>query len=228
MRNVVALTRIKLNLFSDLIGINMQVLFPNPYGFKLPQKNHIPALQKLYGFSNDYAEFLRLQNGFLFDKLEESVGNKKYLSASLDDAEHCSDLRVLYGFESGDDYYDLLDNLENLIMFQSVFFPIGVGYGGNDYVEILAGEFKGFIASLDHEMYASSSSIEDFVDEMNLKGFHDFSVDEKADVLVDEQLGLVWLHAISMAEFTECCIRCDQQFRGFVSDAASLDRVDNN
>ena len=41
-----------------------KILFPNPYGYKLPNESEVRALQKQYGFSEEYADFLLTQNGF--------------------------------------------------------------------------------------------------------------------------------------------------------------------
>jgi hypothetical protein len=203
----------------------MKVLFPNPYGYKLPEKNRVASFNKSFCFSDEYAEFLVTQNGFSVKKLEEDSENEKYLKNSEEDSEGHADLRVLYGFDSGSQYYDLEDNLKSFI-FNGIFFPIGVDYGGNDLVEILAGKYKGYIASLDHEMYASSSSVEEFIEEFELDGFHDMSIDEKADVLADEELGLAWFFAKSINDFVELCIHCDNDFSGFVVEAIETESDD--
>ena len=200
----------------------MQVIFPNPYGFKLPEMARIQAMQKQYAFSNEYANFLQIQNGFSFDSLENCSDDERHLSVGEEVSDGNSDLRVLYGLDSDDPYYELTDACEEFSLFQGLFFPIGVGYGGNDYVEILAGRFKGYIASLDHDMYACCDSIEDYIKDMELDGFQDLSLDEKANVLADDELGLVWFHAGSMKEFTDSCIYCDDGYSGFVRDAESL------
>lgn len=193
----------------------MKVIFPNPYGYKLPKKDRIEFLKKSSGFSGEYAQFLAVQNGFSFDKVEEDSESRKYLEESEESSEGHVDLRVLYGLDSGDQYYDLEGNLEHFI-FNGIFLPIGVDYGGNALVEVLAGKFKGYIASLDHEMHAGNSSIEEFIEDFELDGFDDMSVDEKANALTDEDLGLTWILASSINEFTELCVHCDDDFRGFI------------
>jgi hypothetical protein len=204
----------------------MQIIFPNPYGYKLPKEYRVRVLQKQYQFSDAYADFLLTQNGFLFDSLVECPDRAKFIVPSAHDPEHYSDLRVLYGFDSGDEYYDLEDCIESLSIFQTAFFPIGSGYGGNDYVEVLHGKFKGYIGSLDHEMYAGNSGIDDFLEDMGLEGFPDMTRDEQTDALADPELGLLWLHASSMTEFVQDCIYCDDGFRGFARDAKSVTKND--
>lgn len=196
----------------------MKIVFPNPYGYKLPEKNRITSLQKSCSFSDEYATFLRTQNGFSFATLEEDLNHKQYLVESKDVTEGHADLRVLYGLDSGDQYYDLQENMDSFI-FKEIFLPIGVDYGGNELVEILVGQFKGYIASLDHEMYGGNSSIEEFVEEFELDEFHAMSTDDRADLLMDEKIGLIWLFAPSIKDFIELSMYCDDDFRGFIIES---------
>ena len=103
-----------------------------------------------------------------------------------------------------------------------MFFPIGVGYGGYDYVEVLAGKYKGYIGSLDHDMYAGSEDLDEFIDNMELEGYQDAALDEQANILADPDLGLMWFHATSMKEFVDECIHCDENGTGFARDADSV------
>lgn len=201
----------------------MKIVFPNPYGYKLPEKNLVDTLQEEFKFSDEYAHFLLTQNGFSFHKLENDHNNENYLEKSENTSENRADLRVIYGLDSGDEHYELKDNL-NRFIFKEAFFPIGVDYGGNELVEILAGKFKGYIVSLDHEMYASSSSIEEFSEEFELDGFNNQTADEKANSLADEELGLAWHFSPSINEFTKLCVHCDDDFSGFIVESIS----DNN
>ncbi len=204
----------------------MKIIFPNPAGYKLPTQARVLAYQKLHGFSNQYADFLLTQNGFSFKSYDENSDVRKayagFSEASDDDSEGNSDLSVLYGLDSGDGYYDLEDNQQGLDIFKGVFFPIGVGYGGNDYVEVLAGKYKGYIGSLDHDMYAGSDDLDEFIDNMELEGYQDATRDQQADMLADPDLGLMWFHAKSMKEFVAECIHCDEQGSGFARDAESV------
>jgi hypothetical protein len=204
----------------------MQILFPNPAGYKLPTKARVLAYQKEKGFSGEYADFLITQNGFSFKPYDENsdvlAEYAKYSAQSDNNSEGHSDLSALYGFESGDEYYDLADNQEGLDIFKGVFFPIGVGYGGNDYVEVLAGKYKGYIGSLDHDMYAGSEDLDEFIDNMELEGYQDAPPDEQANMLADPDLGLMWFHATSMKEFAAHCVHYDETGWGFARDADSV------
>jgi hypothetical protein len=204
----------------------MQILFPNPAGYKLPTKARVLAYQKEQGFSDQYADFLITQNGFSFKPYDENsdvlAEYAKYSAQSDNNSEGHSDLSVLYGFESGDEYYDLADNQKGLDIFKGVFFPIGVGYGGNDYVEVLAGKYKGYIGSLDHDMYAGSEDLDEFIDNMELEGYQDAPPDEQANMLADPDLGLMWFHATSMKEFAAKCVHYDENGTGFARDADSV------
>jgi hypothetical protein len=204
----------------------MQILFPNPDGYKLPAKERVLAYQKQYGFSDQYADFLLTQNGFSFKTYDEDTdvcaAYAKYSAESDNDSEGHSDLSVLYGFDSGDEYYDLEDNQQGLEIFKGVFFPIGVGYGGNDYVEVLAGKYKGYIGSLDHDLYAGSEDLDEFIENMELEGYQDAQQDEQANMLADPDLGLMWFHATSMKEFAAKCVHYDETGWGFARDADSV------
>lgn len=196
----------------------MKIIFPNPYGYKLPKQERVASMQEAYGFSSEYADFLVSQNGFSIHNLEEDPGSEKYLVRSKYKNGNSPEFRILYGLDSGDQHYDLQDNLDSFV-FKQVFFPIGVDYGGNELVEILAGRFKGHIASIDHEMYAGSGSLGEFADEFELDEFEGASDDEKANMLADEGLGLAWVVAFSMKYFLEECIHCDTDFTGFIVEA---------
>lgn len=200
----------------------MKVIFPNPYGYKIPKKTRVSLLKEKLGFSDEYAEFLSTQNGFSFKLLEEDSKNEKYLIESDEESEGHADLCVLYGIDSGDQHYDLEKNIQDFI-FNGIFLPIGVDYGGNDLIEILAGKYKGYIASLDHEMYAASSSMHEFADEFELDGFENMPMQEKADTLADEELGLTWLFAKSMNDFLRSCVYCDDEFVGFIVETIDLE-----
>ena len=208
------------------IHLAMKINFPNPLGFKLPIKASVWAYQKLYGFSNQYAEFLLTQNGFSFKSYDEDSDVRAayagFSEASDNNSEGYSDLSVLYGLDSGDEYYDLEDNQPDFEIFKGVFFLIGIGYGGNAYVEVLAGKYKGYIGSLDHDMYAGSDNLDEFIDNMELEGYQKAALDEQADMLADPDLGLMWFHARSLKEFVAECIHCDEQGTGFARDADSV------
>ena len=204
----------------------MKIIFPNPAGYKLPTKARALAFQEQYGFSDQYADFLQTQNGFVFKPLDEDTDVRleyaTYSVASSDNSEGSSDLRVLYGLDSGDEYYDLEDNQQHFDMFEGVFFLIGVGYGGNEYVEVLAGKHKGYIGSLDHEMYAGSNDLDEFIENMELEGYQVAPLDEQASLLSNPDLGLIWFHATSMKEFVADCIHYNEVGNGFARDDNSV------
>jgi hypothetical protein len=198
----------------------MQVLFPNAFGHPLPQEDEVLDLQDQYGFSQDCAEFLFRQNGFSFDRLADSSDADECLAAGEDDADGHSDLRHLFGLGAEAPFDDLQAQLEEF-MFRELLFPIGAGYNGNVYVEVLAGKYQGFIASLDHEMFAGSASLEEFLDEFELDA-QAMDRDELADALCDPKLGLAWFHARSLRQFLSECVFCDEALTGFALDADDL------
>ncbi len=198
----------------------MRIRFPNPYGYARISEARAKELQACYGFSDAYRKFLVTQNGLLLDALE--CANGDYLARDDAHAQGCSDLRVLYGLDSDDEEYELEDHLDDAEIFGGCFFPIGEGYGGNTYVEVLRGSRRGWIASLDRGMYVSCEDLQSFVEEMELEGFDEASPDERADLLTDPEFGLAWFHATSMTEFVERCVHCDTHLRGFVRDALSM------
>ena len=198
----------------------MQVLFPNIFGHGLPEEEEVLDLQEQYGFSQDYAEFLFRQNGFSFDRLADSPEADECLVPGEDDSEGNADLRHLNGLNSDSPFDDLQAVLEDS-MFRELLFPLGVGYGGNLFVEVLAGQYQGFIASLDHEMYASCASLEEFFDEFDLDALC-LDRDEMTDALCDPKLGLAWFHARSFRQFISECVFCDEALNGFVLDSDDL------
>ncbi len=199
----------------------MRVVFPNPYGYKLPQRPEVDALQHKYGFSDQYAQFLLSQNGLSFDAIDaQSSAHGKYLVDDERTSDHRPDLRYLYGLNSGKDYADLAQQNEQYAIFSGHLMVIGSGYGGDEYVEVLKGRFRGCIGSLDHDMYASCDSVEQFAEEMGIAGFTDLSADEQADRLLAPELGLIWFHAGSFAEFAADGVHCDDSRSGYVINTA--------
>jgi hypothetical protein len=198
----------------------MQVFFPNPYGYVLPGEARVLELQKIYAFSDEYAHFLLTQNGLDFQKMEIDSSHTQYLVPSKESSEGCAELLRLYALDADVKYHNLHHNAQDFI-FKQYLFPIGVDYGGNEIVEVLAGRFKGCIASLDHEMYASSDSLEEFADEFNLENFDAMSADEKADALMDEDI-MAWIISPSMRHFTQSCVHCDDHFNGFMVEHPAL------
>ncbi len=197
----------------------MQILFPNAFGQTLPQEDEVLDLQERHGFSDEYAEFLFRQNGFSFDALADSSEAEDCLADGEDDSEGASDLRLLFGLGSDTPFDDLNTQVEEF-MFRGLFFPIGVGYGGNPYVEVLTGKYQGFIASLDHELFAGNVSFEEFLDEFDIDA--GLEREDMVDALCAPDLGLAWFHARNVQQFLSECIFCDEALTGFVMDADDL------
>lgn len=200
----------------------MKVIFPNPAGYKLPTKASVLAYQKQQGFSDQYAEFLITQNGFSFNKLEKNTENAKFISESSISHAVCFDVKRFFGYCIDQEKNDLVDFQENIDIFKGIFFIIGIGCGGDAFVEVLAGKYKGYIGSLDHGLYITCDSLDEFVDRMGLVGFQDASLTKQADIICDNDCGVIWLHAASIQEFVADCIHCDDEFNGFVRDADSV------
>jgi hypothetical protein len=203
----------------------MKINFPNPFGYKPPTEKAINALRSKYKFSDAYANFLLNQNGLSLEKLEQSSEKAPYVVSSESGDEGCSDLRNLYGLDSGDEYSELRGAQVDFI-FSDFFYCIGSSPGGNPYVEVLHGEYKGYIGSLDHELFLGNESLEEYVEEAELEDFDDLSMSEKTDALCDSDTGLVWFHAKNLDEFVSDCIYCDEHFNGYVVDSASLGEAD--
>ncbi|WP_052014139.1 hypothetical protein [uncultured Delftia sp.] len=200
----------------------MQVRFPNPFGLALPDAQAVREYQAAQGFSDAYAQFLITQNGLDFDRLEAAPDREDYLQADDETGDNHAWLRTLHHFRAGSEHYDVEDHQrENL--FAAHFMVIGHDPGGNPFVEVLHGAFKGRIGSLDHELFAGCEDLEQFLEEMELNGFAAASVDEQTDMLCDEDQGLIWFHASSMDSFLQQCVFCDEDGSGFVVDEPGLD-----
>lgn len=105
-----------------------------------------------------------------------------------------------------------------LLLFSKYLFPIGINLGGNEFVEILAEKYKGYIASLDHDFYAGYSSLDEIIEEFELNGFHQANLDQQTDLLCDQKLGMAWLMAKSTKEFFQQFLYCDQDFQSYIED----------
>jgi len=197
----------------------MKLLFPNPWGFARAAQSEIEKLRKEHGFSQAYADFLCGQNGVAFDKVK--TDDKEYFAPSDADSDGNAEIRRLYGLDSGEKYCELRDAIKDW-MFLPWFFPVGVDYGGNVFVEILHGKSRGFVASLDHEYFLGSSSLEEFLEDFKIEKFFEKSQDEQCDLLTSEKIGLAWMHATSFAEFTGSCLHINEDGFGFVVDAATV------
>lgn len=197
------------------------VQFPNAFGLTLPQRADAVAAQQRYGFSDALRDFLLTQNGFDFEAEANPTPAQAPDWPPRPDADPdgCAELRYLYGLNAAAEYLDLDSNAQGHALFAGVFMPMGVDYGGNLIVEVLAGSRKGWIGSLDHEMFASSDDLDDLAEQLELDCAGDSSPDEKAEALCDDDLGLVWWHASSLTQFLAQCVYLDDSGSGFVVDA---------
>src|SRR2546427_821825 len=111
------------------------------------------------GFSDAYAQFLITQNGLDFDRLEAAPDREDYLQADDETGDNHAWLRTLHHFRAGSEHCDVEDHQrENL--FAAHFMVIGHDPGGNPFVEVLHGAFKGRIGSLDHDLFAGCEDLD--------------------------------------------------------------------
>ena len=196
----------------------MQVLFPNPFGAAPAPEKDIQALQAHIGFSNAYADFLRTQNGFSLWTMENAADIQPYAKPSpLQSEEKYANFRALNSFAAQDPHYDLEAEQADFLL-ADWFLNIGSDPAGNPFVEVLHGQHKGKIGSLDHDLFLGASDLQEFFGNMELDHIATLSLADQADALCDSKLGLIWLHARDLNHFTVRCIHCDDDFWGFVVD----------
>ena len=199
----------------------MQVIFPNPFGGgPLPSAQAVQDLQSQHGFSDALAQFYLQQNGFDYGRLnDEPDVAKAFLRGGEDDLSGCADLARLFALNADEPHMDLGAAIAHN-MFAGLCFPIGESYGGNLYVEILCGRYKGFIADLDHEMYLGSVSFKAFLAEMELD-VQGLSRDQVMDKLCGLSSGLVWFHARDVTQFLSDCVSRDEDGNCMIRDAVN-------
>lgn len=143
----------------------IKLAFPNPYGFPLPIPKHVDALQNLYNFSNSYADFLKIQNGFssiLYGYGEEA---KSYFIETHEILTEGEDFAFLYGF-TDDDSGNLVKIINLYPELTDYLLPFGRDSAGNTFVEVLIGKQKGEIGCLNHETF--DGSINELMAEMEV------------------------------------------------------------
>lgn len=200
----------------------MQILFPNPFGAHVPSEAELLALQAHIGFSDAYADFLRTQNGFSILAMEQSGDISTHTRPSPHQSEERhANLRALHSFAAQDPYYDLESEQAEFLL-ANWFLNIGCDPAGNPFVEVLHGQHKGKIASLDHDLFAGAQDLQEFLADMELEHIAALSLAEQADALCDELAGLAWFHARDMRSFTAHCIYCDESFWGFIVDEQEI------
>lgn len=193
------------------------VQFPNSHGFDAADPQAIAQAQAQFGFSDALRDFLMMQNGFEADGA--SADDWPCVDPiDADNIESCARVRYLFGVDAPEDYTNLVSQARALDMFAGVFMPIGDDHGGNPLVEVLAGERKGWIGSLDHDLFASSEDFDGLASALDLNCSADDTAQVKAQALCDLALGLVWWHAQSLAEFTARCLHIDDDGNCFVLD----------
>lgn len=187
-----------------------KVIFPNPFGFTKPTKEEIQSLQKKYNFSEEYATFLVEQNGFndfiFFDS------NYTHFTATYEGKEPWQFFGGLYGLNSPSEYYDLIE-AQTYNIFESILFKIGTDPAGNEFVEVLRGNKKGWIGCIDHDYYISHDTLNSFIEEVetNFKSLNQLSLEELTEILISDDFGMMNFHAKSMNQFlADCFIIKDQ------------------
>jgi hypothetical protein len=76
----------------------IKIKFPNPYGRSVPTKESVSEMQKRYGFSDAYANFLLVQNGFDGGGFLASPNRGEFLE-DTETVECYQDFSVLYGLD---------------------------------------------------------------------------------------------------------------------------------
>lgn len=199
----------------------MQILFPNPFGGPIAPENDIRALQAHIGFSDAYADFLRTQNGYSLYKMELSGDFAAYVQPSDAASENRANFRALHSFAAQDPHYDLESDQAEFLL-ADWFLSIGCDPAGNPFVEVLHGQHKGKIGSLDHDLFLGAEDLAGFFSDMELEHIAALSLAEQADALCDAELGLIWFHARDMKTFTAHCIHFEDDFWGFMVDEPGL------
>jgi hypothetical protein len=179
-----------------------QVRFPNSFGFVSPSGDLVSELQQRHGFSDAYAAFLTTQNGWnAVQHAEHPLDTVPSPSAT---SEGHPDLKFLFALQAGSDDINLALELQLDDPLLAVFFPIGVSYGGDLYVEVLRGQDVGRIGSIDAGLAMEIISTYD-------------RVADAADILTDPETGVLWKHAANFNDFLTC-IHLDKSGCGFVID----------
>jgi hypothetical protein len=189
-------------LFKTQLG-PVKITFPNPFGYPIPSKEDITKLQSEYGFSDKFAAYSMIQNGFI-GKLFEEYENKAMYLVGKEISYSFQDFSNLYAFNATDEYNDLIKNQEYNI-FKDYFFCIGNDCGGNQFVEIKTGIHKGKIGCLDHDLFITCNNIEEFFEELELGDYRTMTESERYEAIFDEDLGLIMFHAHDMTDFIKNC-----------------------
>ncbi len=187
----------------------MKILFPNSYGLQAlkttaeQRVKRVMELQNSYRFSDQYRDFLLLQNGFFSDAFYRSNTKSAYLN-DRDEVNATQDFQQLLAYDAHEKYCDL-GHTNGFNILREFCFVIGNDLAGNFFVEVLIGKFKGYIGSLDVGMFATCRSFEEFIEDL------DEFFEDTGERLTNYQkitsrgLGLIAFHAASMKDFLENC-----------------------
>ena len=138
-----------------------KLVFPNEFGFDLPNSMEIQKLHTTFNFSDQYFGFLITQNGFDYWAFRGHANRYDFISTELTNLPVSTheELKILFGYKDK----QLLTHFirDEYIQY---FFPIGTDPGGNIFVEILVGKYKGYIGCINHEAYTLPAP--DFIKEI--------------------------------------------------------------
>ena len=184
----------------------LKITFPNPFGFPKPTKDEVQSFQEKYKFSDDYFSFLLNQNGF--DDIAFFESDYKNYTTNYSGEEPWQMFGCLHGLNSNSEYYDLIE-AQTYNIFEEFFFKIGTDPGGNEFVEVLQGEKKGWIGCIDHDLYIIHETLESFLvfceNEVGYNNLKELSTEKLTEFLISEEFGLINFHAKSMNQFLENC-----------------------
>lgn len=134
--------------------LSNKLVFPNEFGSDLPEAVEIRELQAQFNFSDQYADFLIKQNGFDYWAFRDHSNRHNYILSEL----------TKQPFSISEELKVLFSHRDNQLLapfirdkYIDYFFPIGTDPAGNIFVEILVGNYKGYIGCINHEVYTLSS-----------------------------------------------------------------------
>lgn len=183
-----------------------KIVFPNEFGFDLPCISEVQKLQTQFNFSDQYADFLVKQNGFEYWTFYNHPNRENFISSELVKRAvrtheelkllcSCRDNRLLAHFVR-DEYIDY-------------FFPIGTDPGGNIFVEILVGAYKGYIGCINHEAYTQSAPR--FIKEI---GEHYVNSDQHEITALKKRMPFIFSEHGSLKSF--CSLKTEEILEFFV------------
>lgn len=132
-----------------------KLIFPNDLGLQKPDASVVDELQDEFSFSDEYSEFLKIQNGFSVWDFKESNDPQKWVKEeSIQEPVNLSEeLKVLYAYNN-----NALIDIFIETGFIEYFFPVGTDPAGNIFVEVLIGRYQGYVGCINHEAFTISAS----------------------------------------------------------------------